>query len=190
MKVAVTASEPSMDAAADPRFGRCPYFVIADTEQDKCEALENTNAALGSGAGIQSAQLIADSGVQVVLTGNCGPKAFDTLSAAGVEVITGCSGSVRQVMEDFKSGRVQPVREANVTDHFGTDTAPSEGQSAASEGNAVPRANEDQVIGRGQGMGGGMGMGRGRGMGQGRGRGRGRGMGRGGGRGMGRGRGR
>jgi predicted Fe-Mo cluster-binding NifX family protein len=173
MKIAVTASKPSMDAAADPRFGRCPYFVIADTEQDTFEALENTNATLGSGAGIQSAQMIADSGVQVVLTGNCGPKAFDTLSAAGVEVVTGVSGSIREVIEHYKTGQVQPVREANVADHFGTDRAP------ASQGNSVPMASKEQVMGRGQGMGGGMGMGRGRGMGRGAGRGGRRGMGRG-----------
>jgi predicted Fe-Mo cluster-binding NifX family protein len=176
MKIAVTASEPSLDAAADPRFGRCAYFGIVDTEEDSLKALENTNAALGSGAGIQSAQLIADNGVQVVLTGNCGPKAFKTLGAAGVEVVTGCSGSVREVIEHYKVGEAQPSGQANVAEHFGTSESP-ERQAALSQDGSLPPAREGRDMGRGQGMGRGMGRGRGRGMGRGGGDGKGRGAG-------------
>jgi predicted Fe-Mo cluster-binding NifX family protein len=177
MKIAVTAREPSMEAAADPRFGRCAYFVIVDTEQDAFEALENTNAALGGGAGIQSAQMIADSGVRVVLTGNCGPKAFDALSTAEVQVVTGCSGTVREVIEHYKAGQVRSASEANVAEHFGSGEAPPESQAVPTEGGSLPLPREGQGVGRGQAVGRGLGMGRGRGMGRGGGRGMGRGRG-------------
>jgi len=136
MKVAVTATEPSLEARVDPRFGRCSHFVIVETEDLGFEAVENSNAALGGGAGIQSAQLMADKDVKFVLTGNCGPNAHQTLLAAGVKVIVGCSGTVAGVIEQFKAGELETVDEPNVASHFGT--------------------------GGGMGQGGGRGMGKGR----------------------------
>lgn len=185
MKIAVTATEPSLDASVDPRFGRCAYFVIVDAEQGTFEALENTNAALGGGAGIQSGQMIAAAGAQVVLTGNCGPNAVSTLSAAGIQIVPGCSGTVREVVEQYKSGQLQAVGEATVPAHSGTGGAPPAGQAAPTQAGSSPPIGGGQGLGRGQGKGGGRGMGRGqgRGGGQGRGRGGGKGMGRGRGRG-------
>jgi len=104
MKVAITATEPSLDAKVDPRFGRCAYFLIVDPESSQFEALENPNVALGGGAGIQSAQLLAEKGAQAVLTGNCGPNAYQALFAAGISVIVGCSGSAREALEQYKAG--------------------------------------------------------------------------------------
>jgi len=182
MKIAISATGPSLDAAVDPRFGRCAYFIIADAEQGTFEALENTNAAAGSGAGIQSGQMIAASGAQVVLTGNCGPNAVSTLSAAGIQVVTGCSGTVREVIEQYKTGQLQPVSEPNVAAHFGAGVTAPKSQAAPTQSGSPPPISEGQGMGFGQGMGRRQGMGRGRGMGRGGGRGMGRGRGRGGGR--------
>ena len=60
MKIAVTAADPSLDATIDPRFGRCPYFLIVETEDLRFEAVANPSLSLGGGAGIQAAQLMAD----------------------------------------------------------------------------------------------------------------------------------
>jgi predicted Fe-Mo cluster-binding NifX family protein len=171
MRIAITATGPDLEAKVDPRFGRCPHFLIVETEDLSFEAVENPNAALGSGAGIQSARLMAERGVKHVLTGNCGPNAHQTLSAAGIEVIVGCSGAVRDVIEQFKAGQLVAAAEPNVASHFGT--------GVGSAGTADPAGDAGPAFGPGMGRGGGRGMGRGMGMGRGGGRGRGRGMGRG-----------
>lgn len=179
MKVAVTATGPNLDARVDPRFGRCPYFVIVETDDLSFEAIENPNLELGGGAGIQSAQLMANRGVRHVLTGNCGPNAHQTLAAAEVGVIVGCSGSVRELVEQYKADGFNTTSQPNVSSHFGMGATPSQAldpRSAADPGFAPG-------MGRGGGRGIGGGMGRGRGMGQGGGGGMG--MGRGGGRGRG-----
>ncbi len=119
MKIAVTATQANLDGPVDPRFGRCSYFLVVDTDTMEFEAVENPHIAVGGGAGIQSGQMIADLGVSSVLTGNCGPNAHRTLDAAGVGVVTGCVGTVRKVVDQFNKGELQPSRGPSVDSHFG-----------------------------------------------------------------------
>ena len=151
MRIAISATSATLDAEVDPRFGRCQYFIIVDPETMQFEAMENSSAMAAGGAGISAAQMVADKGVKAVLTGNCGPNAYQVLSAAGIQVITGVSGKVKDAVQGYKEGKFHAGSQANVPDHFG--------------------------MSYGGGMGGGMGMGRGMGMGMGRGMGRGMGMG-------------
>ena len=67
MKVSVTAGASGLDAPMDPRFGRCPFFVIVDTESMSEISIANSNVNATSGAGIQAAQEIAaeEGGAQV-----------------------------------------------------------------------------------------------------------------------------
>jgi predicted Fe-Mo cluster-binding NifX family protein len=119
MRIAVTATSPSLDAAMDPRFGRCPYFLFIETDDMSFEAIENTNGSLGGGAGIQSARLIAQRDAKAVLTGNCGPNAHKALSAAGIDVFVGCSGTVSEAVLRLKSGQMRAAAAPDVASHVG-----------------------------------------------------------------------
>jgi len=79
MKICVSASTNSLEAPVDPRFGRCPYFMIVDSETLQFEAVPNMASGAMSGAGIQAAQTIASRGVKVLITGNVGPNAFSSI---------------------------------------------------------------------------------------------------------------
>ena len=103
MKIAVSSTGPSLDAHMDERFGRCPCFVVASAGESDFEPVDNPCATQGHGAGIQAARLVAEHGVSVVLTGRCGPKASDTLAAAGVLVVTGYGGTVREALEKYNA---------------------------------------------------------------------------------------
>ena len=143
MKIAVSSSGNDLDSQVDPRFGRCAYFVIVETDDMGFEAFENGSIAMGGGAGIQAAQFVASKGAKAVITGNVGPNAVQTLSAAGVETFVGQSGTVREAMERYTKGKINSTSTPNVADHYGM------GSGAG--------------MGRGMGMGGGRGMGRGMG---------------------------
>ncbi len=142
MKIAVSSSGKDLDSQVDPRFGRCAYFVIVETDDMSFEAFDNENIALGGGAGIQSAQFVASKGARAVITGNCGPNAVQTLSVSKIEIFIGHSGIVREVIEKYIKGNIKSTSTPNVADHYGM------GGSA----------------GMGRGMGRGMGKGRGKGM--------------------------
>ena len=103
MKIAISSTGPSIDAPLDERFGRCFCFVIADSEGPVFDSVDNPCATQGHGAGIQAARLVAEQGVSVVLTGRCGPNASDTLAAAGVSVVTGFDGTVKEAFEKYKA---------------------------------------------------------------------------------------
>jgi predicted Fe-Mo cluster-binding NifX family protein len=119
MKVAVSSTGKNLDSEIDPRFGRCSYFIIVDVDSMAYEVFNNGNMALRGGAGIQSAQFVASKGSQVVITGNCGPNAIRALMAAGVEVIIGQTGTVKQGIEDYKRGILKTTTEPNVSGHYG-----------------------------------------------------------------------
>jgi len=119
MKICVTAVACSLDAQVDPRFGRCPYFVIVDSETMQFEAIPNVALGAMSGAGIQAAQTVASRGVKVLITGNVGPNAFQALSAAGIKVVTGAFGTVRGVIEKYKRGELKETGAPTVRGHFG-----------------------------------------------------------------------
>lgn len=119
MKVAVSVTGRTMDAAVDPRFGRCSTFLLVEPDDMSFEAVGNSNSSLRGGAGIQTAQLVAHRGGKAVLSGNCGPSAHQTLSAAGIDVIEGCSGTASEVVARFKASQVKPTTAPNVTSHSG-----------------------------------------------------------------------
>ena len=177
MIIAVSASGPSMDDQVDARFGRCRFFLIINTDTMDFEAMENPNMSLGGGAGIQSAQMMAERGVVTVLTGNCGPNAFRVFESAGISVVTGASGTVRQAVEQFNAGGLASSSGANVNDHFGMGGGMGSGRGMG--GGMGSGRGMGGGMGSGRGMGGGMGSGRGMGGGMGSGRGMGGGMGQG-----------
>jgi predicted Fe-Mo cluster-binding NifX family protein len=141
VKIAVSSSGTNLNCSIDPRFGRCAYFIIVNTDDMSFGGFDNESIGLGGGAGIQSAQFVASKGAEVVITGNVGPNAVRTLSAAGVQLVVGQMGTVREAIDDYKRGRLKATSEA--------------------------RLSQDYGVGGGAGLGRGMGRGRGRGRGMG-----------------------
>jgi predicted Fe-Mo cluster-binding NifX family protein len=119
MKIAISSSGKDLAAQLDPRFGRCRYFLIVDTDNMSFEVFDNENGSLGGGAGIQSAQFVISKGIQAVITGNCGPKAMQVIVAAGVQIVTGQNGTIKDIVEAFNGGKLTATTQANVTAHAG-----------------------------------------------------------------------
>ena len=151
MKIGISSNGSTLDDLVEARFGRCPYFIFVNPDTLEIESVPNPNMALAGGAGPQSAQLMAEKGVSAVLTGNCGPNAFQTFGAAGIQVITGVSGRVREAVEKFKSGQLSQTAAPTARSHFRTNRGMGGGMGAGAG------------LGGGRGMGGGRGGGRGMG---------------------------
>ena len=106
MKIAVSSEGPGLDDRVAPRFGRAGGFVIIDLDTMSADYLGNGESqVMAQGAGIQTAERLAGAGVDAVLSGYVGPKAFEALQAAGIKVCQDLDGlTVREAVERFKSG--------------------------------------------------------------------------------------
>lgn len=119
MKVALTTSGNDLEAAFDERFGRAPKFIVCDTESGEFEVIENSeNQNASQGAGINSATIVSNLGVEAVITGHCGPNAFRALNSAGIKVYNTDSKTVNEALEKFKSGELDAAADADVESHW------------------------------------------------------------------------
>jgi predicted Fe-Mo cluster-binding NifX family protein len=119
MKIVFTAQGETLEAPLDPRFGRAAKFIVVDTDNGALAAHDNAqNLNAAQGAGIQAAQTVAGLGVQAVVTGNCGPKAFRVLRAAGIQVFTTQAATVAEALALYHAGTLTEAKAANVEGHW------------------------------------------------------------------------
>ena len=119
MKVAITSQGTDLNSQVDPRFGRARYFVVVDTQTGAATAHDNSqNLNAVQGAGIQAGRNVIELGVEAVITGNVGPKAFAALQAGGVKIHIGASGSVADALGKLKAGELDCAGKANVEGHW------------------------------------------------------------------------
>ncbi len=114
-KIAISSEGPTLDDLVDPRFGRAGGFVLVDLDTMQTSYLDNgASQARSQGAGIQAAQVVAQAGATVVLTGFVGPKAFQALQAVGVQVGQDLENiTVRQALERYQAGQVTMAQAPN-----------------------------------------------------------------------------
>jgi len=148
MKIAVSSSGESLDSPVDPRFGRCPFFIIVELDGKDIKdtrAVKNTAMMQGGGAGITAAELVGNQGADAIIAFNYGPRAFGVLSELGIEMYQGVQGTVKENIEQYVQGKLEKISTA--TGPMGMGPKPG-------------------GMGQGRGMGPGQGMGRGRGFGR------------------------
>jgi len=119
MRIAITATGKDADSPLDPRFGRAKYILILDESGNVLEAVDNAqNINAMRGAGIQAAKMLADRKVDVLITGGCGPNAFQALNAAGIKVVVDQSGTVKEALERLSRKEVEFAGRPNVEGHW------------------------------------------------------------------------
>lgn len=119
MKICITSEGKTLDSSVDSRFGRCKNFIFFDTDTGNFEAQENSSSQFQGGAGIHSGQFVVSKDAKAVLTGNIGPNAHQVLSAAGVNVFVGVSGTVKEAIENYKQGKYKLAEAPSVGSKFG-----------------------------------------------------------------------
>ena len=119
MKIAITSTGKNLSDPMDQRFGRAAYFLMVDPDSMDFEVVENAqNLNRPQGAGIQAGKTIVDNHVDALITGNCGPKAFDVLNQAGVKILTGASGTISDAINSFRNGELESSNGPNVEGHW------------------------------------------------------------------------
>jgi predicted Fe-Mo cluster-binding NifX family protein len=119
VKLALPTSGDDINAPLDSRFGRAPKFLVYDLAGETYEVIgnqQNLNAA--QGAGIQAAEAVARLGVEALVTGHCGPKAFRVLTAAGIRICHTDALTVAAALEQYRLGKLPESKAAEVEGHW------------------------------------------------------------------------
>ena len=121
MKIAISSTGKTLEDNVDMRFGRCPYFLIVDIEDEEVKdvkAVENPNVSVGGGAGVSAGELVGNEKVKAVITINLGPKAMGIMQQLGIEVYKG-EGKIKDVVKKFIAGKLEKVSDATGPQHMG-----------------------------------------------------------------------
>ena len=102
MKICIAATGPDLNSLIDQVFGRCSYFLIADSETKEFKVIVNKAKEAERGAGVAAAQTAADSGAKIVICGNIGPNARMVLEQSEIKIISGISGTAKSALDNFK----------------------------------------------------------------------------------------
>jgi len=111
MKVAISAEDTTLGASVSRRFGICPYLIIVDLDTGEWEAVRNPGSSGKRGAGVEAVVLAISKGVDAVISGYSSPTTRKHLESNGVDVFTGVSGTIEEVLEGYKKGEIQRTQE-------------------------------------------------------------------------------
>lgn len=117
MKILVSATGESKESLLDKRFGRCEFFQIYDTESDSYRVVKNSGMDASGGAGIKSAGQIIEEKVEVVITGNLGPNAYELIEKARIKAYSCEVVTVSEAVELFQKDTLQSISSAGNAHH-------------------------------------------------------------------------
>jgi predicted Fe-Mo cluster-binding NifX family protein len=121
MKIAISSEGKDLESEVDARFGRCSYFLIVETKNNKIErfkAIENTAKAQMGGAGITAGEIVANQKVDAIITVNLGPRAFSVFEQFGIKIYQG-KGKIKKVVQEFLNGNLKELKNATGPQHSG-----------------------------------------------------------------------
>ncbi len=107
MKIAI----PVDDGSVCVSFGRTPYFMLYDTENNESTLITNSAANSQGGAGIKAAQIIVDNNADVLITPRCGQNAAEVLTAANVKIYKSLNNSIEENLTEFKNDKLSMLTE-------------------------------------------------------------------------------
>ena len=120
MKICVCATGPNLDSQVSPVFGRCPYFLIVDSETEEFKAIPNPALQAGRGAGVAASQIAVSEKAEAVICGNFGPNAFSVLQMSGIKIYPGVFGlTIKQAIDKYNKGELKEMKVPTVPGHFG-----------------------------------------------------------------------
>lgn len=111
MKICISSSSQTKDGLVDLRFGRCPYFVIYDTDSKTYTSCENKGVAASGGAGIAAAQTAVDMSTEVILTGNVGPNAMEVLKSNDIKIFQAAARTVEEAVKAYEASEGKEIND-------------------------------------------------------------------------------
>ena len=103
-------SDKGLEAEVSRHFGRCPYYVILEVEEEKIKQPVKVIAnpyAESHGRPGQVPSFLKEQEIEVIIAGGMGPRAIEFFHHYGIRVVTGARGKVKEAVENFLKGQLK-----------------------------------------------------------------------------------
>lgn len=109
MIIMISSQGESLHSQPNLRFGRTPFFIKYDLDNDTWESIPNSATQTSGGAGVAAGQLLINQKATAALSGRFGPNAHQALSSAGIKMFTFDASyqTVKTVVEDYKNNKLE-----------------------------------------------------------------------------------
>ena len=117
MMIAISAKGETLDSNLDLRLGRAERFLLVDSDSEAFSVMSPNTDQKAHGAGIQTAQALLKTGIKAVISGDCGPKAFQVFQSAGIPIYSASGGTVREALNAWKKKELPVIGQPGPMGH-------------------------------------------------------------------------
>ena len=111
MKVVICSTGRDIESEIGENFHRCPFFIIVDTKTDAIKSFENETRDQPTEIGATVGQIVANEGIDTVVTTNIGPNAFTIMERYGIKIYH-AKGKVNDAIKNLKEGKLSEITQA------------------------------------------------------------------------------
>ena len=113
MKIAISATGKGLDSNVYTKFERCHFFLILDIEKNSLVSIENKTKDRPHEIGGTIGKLIANEGIDTVITTDIGPSAFEIFERYGIKIYQ-AEGILEDAIQLLKEGKLAEVTKPTV----------------------------------------------------------------------------
>jgi predicted Fe-Mo cluster-binding NifX family protein len=116
MKTAISSIGRGLDSSIDVKFERCHFFLILDIEKNTLLPIENKTKDRPHEIGGTVGQLIANQGIDSVITTDIGPRAFEMFKRYGIKIYQ-AKGIVEDAIRLLKEEKLVELTKPTVPEY-------------------------------------------------------------------------
>ena len=110
MRIAIpTQGTAGLDDQVEEHFGRAQHYTLIDIENGEITDVQVLDVPYAEHSPGDLPRWLHSQGVDVVLAWGMGPRAVDFFEQLGIEVITGATGRVRDIVEGYIHGNLETI---------------------------------------------------------------------------------
>ena len=113
MKIAISATGKGLDSNIYTKFERCHFFLILDIEKNSLLPIENKTKDRPHEIGGTVGQLIANEGIDTVITTDIGPRAYEIFEKHGIKIYR-AEGLIEDAIQHLKEGKLAEITKPTV----------------------------------------------------------------------------
>ncbi|MEA1974724.1 MAG: NifB/NifX family molybdenum-iron cluster-binding protein [Bacillota bacterium] len=112
MKILISSKGKQVDSNADKRFARAECFAVYNTDSNEYTFIDNNAKDGAHGAGPKAAQTVIDLSIDVLITGNLGPRALAVIENTNIKSYRINGNTIDENVKNYLDGKLEEISSA------------------------------------------------------------------------------